>query len=40
MPAFVEIEPTGEHQVGLLGEAISVGVGENEFALVVEEDFK
>ena len=40
MPTLVKIEPTGQHQVGLLGEAISVGVGENEFALVVEEDFK
>ena len=40
MPAFVKIEPSGQHQVGLLGEAISVGVGEDEFILVVQEDFK
>ena len=40
MPALVEIEPSGQHQVGLFGEAVSVGVGENEFALVVEEDFQ
>ena len=40
VPALVEIEPTGQHQVGLLGEAVSIGVGEDKFALVVEEDFQ
>ena len=40
MPALVKIEPPGEHQIGLLGEAISVQVGENKFVLVVQEDFK
>ena len=40
VPAFVEVEPAGQHQVGLLGEAIAVCVGENEFAMVVEEDFE
>ena len=40
MPAFVKIEPTGQHQVGLFGEAIPVRIGEDEFALVVQEDFE
>ena len=40
MPALVEIEPSGQHQVGLLGETISVCVGENELALVVQEDLE
>ncbi len=40
MPPFVEIEPPGQHQVGLLGEAVSFRVGEYKFALVVQEDFE
>ena len=40
VPALVEIEPPGQHQVGLFGEAVPVGVGENEFALVVQEDLQ
>ena len=40
MPPLVKIEPPGQHQVGLFGEAISVRVGEHELALVVEEDLQ
>ena len=40
MPALVEIEPSRQHQIGLLGEAISVRVGKNKFAMVVQEDLK
>ena len=38
MPAFVKIKPSGQHQVGLLGEVIPVRVGEDKLALVVQED--
>ena len=40
MPPLVKIEPPRQHQVGLLGEAVPIGVGEYQFALVVEKDFK
>ena len=40
MPPLVKIEPPRQHQVGLLGEAVPIGVGEYQFALVVEKDLK
>jgi hypothetical protein len=37
-PSLVEVEPTGQHQVGLFGERIAVRVGKFESPFVVEKD--